>query len=183
MKLHKKNLLDGLFIGTILFFVLGMIHITLAVLGIICMVLPFLLRAWSGKKLWCTTYCPRASLFNKLLKPISLHLKSPKWLFSKKAKKAVLIFFFINLFFITMSTLMVALGRIEPMLYLRLFIAFKIPLALPQFITIDAPQYLMHLGYRFYSVMLTTTMVGLILGILYRPRAWCNICPIQTLTK
>ncbi len=180
MRQKNQNLL---FIGTIIFFIVGMIHITLALLGILCMVLPFILRAWSGKKLWCTTYCPRASLFNKLLKPIALNRKAPKWLFSKQAKKAVLVFFLINLFFITMSTLMVGLGRIEPMIYLRFLIAFKIPIELPQMFAWDAPNYLLHLGYRFYSMMLTTTTVGLMLGTLYRPRAWCNICPIQTLTK
>lgn len=183
MRQKKRNLLDWLFVGTIVFFVLGMIHITLALLGFICMVTPFILRARSGKKLWCTTYCPRASFFNTFLGPIALHLKAPKWLFSKETKKGVLMFFCINIVFITMSTIMVGLGRIEPMLFLRFLIVFTVPFELPQLISMDAPVFLMHLGYRFYSVMLTTTTVGVLLGILYRPRTWCNICPIQTLTK
>lgn len=78
---------------------------------------------------------------------------------------------------------MVGLGRMEPMIYLRYLIAFKIPFGLPQLFAWDTPNVLLHLGYRFYSMMLTTTTVGLFLGTLYRPRAWCNICPIQNFTK
>ena len=55
--------MDWLFLGTILFFILGVVHISFALLGFICMVTPFVLYLKTGKKLWCQIYCPRAALF------------------------------------------------------------------------------------------------------------------------
>jgi len=182
IKVQKVNLLDWLFMGTILFFGLSMIHVTFALFGILCAVTPFMMYAKTGKKLWCTTYCPRASLFSSLLRKVSLGMKTPDWLFTEKTKRSVIVFFCINLFFATMSTVMVALGRLEPMAFIRFLMAFQLPVELPQLINFAVPDYLLHLSYRVFSIMFSSTVVGLVLGILYKPRTWCGICPIQTLT-
>ena len=34
-----------------------------------------------------------------------------------------------------------------------------------------------------YSVMLTSTVLGLITMVLYKPRSWCVYCPMGTMTQ
>lgn len=181
--INLQNKYDWLFLGTIAFFTLGMVHIVFSWLGIICMVTPFIMAAQTGKKPWCNQpYCPRAHFFNRFLSRFSLKRKAPKGLFSEKTKNLVLRLFCINLFFAGMSTLMVYLGRLEPMLYLRFLMAFPMPFDLPQLLQLNLPEYLIHASYRLYSIMFTSTIVGVGLGLIYKPRTWCGICPIQTLT-
>jgi len=177
-----KRWKDWLFLGTLLFFGLSLINISFALVGVICMVLPFMMRLTARDKLWCKGYCPRASLFSKVLKPISLGIKAPDWLYTDKTKQLVLRLFCINLFFASMSTMMVFFGRIEPMNYVRFLMAFVVPIQLPQFITLNLPPFIIHFSYRIFSIMFTSSIIGIIIGILYRPRSWCAICPVQTLT-
>jgi hypothetical protein len=181
--INSQKKYDWLFIGTLAFFSLGMVHIIFSWLGVICMVTPFIMAARSGKKPWCTTpYCPRAHFFTRFLNRYSLKKKAPEGLFSEKTKQLVLRLFCINLFFASMSTLMVYLGRLEPMLYVRFLMAFPMPFDLPQLLELNLPQFLVHVSYRLYSIMFTSTIIGVGLGLIYKPRTWCGICPIQTLT-
>lgn len=180
--LKQIKWMDWLFLGTLLFFILGMVHISLALLGFICMVTPFVMALKTRKRLWCSGYCPRAALFTKLLSKVSLGLKPPKWLFTANTKQLVIGFFCINLGFVVMSTVMVALDRVAPMAFIRFLIFFQVPLELPQLLDLNVPDFITHLGYRIYSIMFTSTVIGLLLGFLYKPRTWCAVCPIQTLT-
>ncbi|HAS72931.1 MAG TPA: hypothetical protein DCS67_02170 [Clostridiales bacterium UBA8960] len=180
--MKKIKWIDWIFMGTLMFFVLSMVHISLALVGFICMLTPFVLYMKTRKKLWCTTYCPRAALFTKMLSKASLGMTPPTWLFSAKTKRMVVNFFCINLLFVVMSTVMVSMGRFEPMAYIRFLIAFPLPVQLPQLFSWVVPDVITHLGYRIFSVMFTSTVVGLVIGIMYKPRTWCGICPVQTLT-
>jgi hypothetical protein len=182
MKAKKVSAMDALWVITILFFSLGFVHIGFSLLGLFCMGIPFALYLKSGEKLWCKKYCPRASLFLRILRKISLKKPLPKGFTKQKVRTGVLIYFGVNVFFATMSTIMVRLGRIPPIDYVRFLIVFPIPVALPQLLQLTISPWLLHLSYRIYSMMLTSTTIGLIIGFLYVPRAWCVICPIQTLT-
>ena len=182
VKSNKINWKNALFLGTILFFILSLINISFAFLGIICVITPFYMVIKSGEKLWCTTYCPRASLFSKLFKKISLDLKPPEWLYKKETKRFVLNYFCINLVFIVFSSYMVAQNSIMPMNFVRLLMVFQIPVELPQLIHIALPDVISHIGFRIFSIMFTSTIIGMILGIMFKPRTWCAICPVQTLT-
>ncbi|MDD4451101.1 MAG: 4Fe-4S binding protein, partial [Sphaerochaeta sp.] len=62
--MNRKGLLPNLFYITLAYFALGIISILFANLALLCMALPFILLAKAKKKLWCQTYCPRASLLN-----------------------------------------------------------------------------------------------------------------------
>lgn len=172
MKLHNR-----FFFIPIVFFALGFINITFSIVGLICFITPFALYMEHKDKVWCKYYCPRAGFLNKLSK-ISLNLKRPRFL--RNMKKVMLYFFAINIFFATMSTIMVAIGRIEAVDYIRFLIIVPLT-SLPQLITLNAPDVFIHLGYRVYSIMFTTTVLGLLLGILYLPRTWCMVCPINTI--
>jgi len=172
------------YILTILFFALGFFNIIFAWFGFACMIIPFVLLAKDGKNTWCQNYCPRASLFTVLFKDKSLKAKcAPKWLTNGDAKWFFLIYFSLNLFILFMSTLMVFRGRIEPMEKVRFMIAFQLPWNIPQLLNINSiPNWAVHLSFRVYSMMFTTTVIGIVFGFIYRPRIWCTICPVNTLS-
>ena len=177
-----KSIQNQLFFITLLFFALGFIHISLSLLGIACFVLPFIQYIKYKDKVWCKYYCPRAGYFNRLIASLSFGLKAPKVLFSKKVKKGVVVYFAINLLFVTMSTVMVTLGRVAPIEQIRFMIVLALPFQMPQLLDLQVAPNVLHLSYRIYSMMLTSTIVGSILGVLYHPRTWCGLCPINTLT-
>jgi polyferredoxin len=161
----------------------GMINISFALIGFLCMILPFVLFFYAKDKLWCKYYCPRAGLFTKLLSKVSLNKKMPKWLTAKKTKNIVLIYYGINMLIATKSSIMVANGLAEPMEVLRFFIFFKMPFSLPQLLDLSLSPLVAHVSYRLYSMMFTSIVIGLGFGITFRPRTWCIICPVQTLTS
>lgn len=178
----KKRWTSNLYIVTIIFFTFGFFNIIFAWFGFACMIIPFVLLAKDNKKTWCKNYCPRASLFTVLFKNKSYTGKAvPRWL--TKGKGALLIYFSLNLFILFMSTLMVFRGRIEAMGKVRFMIIFQLPWNMPQLLNISSiPNWAVHLSFRIYSMMFTTTVIGMILGFMYRPRMWCTICPINTLS-
>ena len=38
-------------------------------------------------------------------------------------------------------------------------------------------------AFGFFGVMLTSTVLGLVTMILFRPRSWCVYCPMGTMTQ
>ncbi len=177
-----KNIQNQLFWITLLFFLIGMIHISFSIIGILCFVLPFVLYFRYRNKVWCKKICPRSGYFNKIISKINIGLNPPRWFAKMGLKKAVLIYFAVNLFFVTMSTIMVSIGRINPIEQIRFLILFALPIELPQILELYMPAPLIHLGYRLYSMMFTSLIIGSVLGIVYKPRTWCSICPVNTLT-
>jgi polyferredoxin len=148
------------------------------------MILPFALLARDKKKTWCQNYCPRASLFQTLFKGRSLTGKiGPNWLIRGKAKWVILGYFSINLFILAMSSVMVFKGSKAPLEKIRFLLAFQLPWEIPQFLKLGAmPNGIVHLSFRMYSMMFTTTVIGLILALIFKPRTWCTVCPINTIS-
>lgn len=173
-----------LFLITVSFFALGFINIIFAWFGLACLILPFVFLFKDRKKTWCQKYCPRANLFTVLFNDRSLTgTGGPHWLVKGKGKWFVLTYFCINLFVITMSTIRVSMDLMEPVERIRFLIAFLIPWQMPQFLSLGpVPDWMLHLSYRIYSMMFTTTVLGLLLGWLFYPRTWCKVCPIGTLS-
>jgi len=180
----KKNWTNYLFVVTILFFSLGFFNIIFAWMGFACMILPFVFLARDKKKTWCQKYCPRASLFTVLLKGRSLTGKAaPNWLVKGKAKWIMLVYFSFNLFVLFMSTFMVVSGKRYPLEKIRFLMAFQLPWDIPQLLNMSPfPDWAVHLSFRIYSMMFTTTILGLLLGWIFLPRTWCTICPINTVS-
>lgn len=168
-----------------MFFGLGFINILFAWLGFACLILPFVLLAKNKRKTWCQGYCPRASLFEVLFRKRSLTGKAaPNWLVRGKAKWFVLVYFGFNLFVLTLSTVMVSFGRRAPIDKIRFLIAFKLPWNIPQLFDFGVfPNWTVHLSFRIYSMMLTTTVLGLLLAWIFRPRTWCTVCPVNTISN
>lgn len=170
-------------IFTLLLFTIGLFNIIFAWLGFLCMMIPFIILFTTKKNKWCQSYCPRANLFTVLFKN-TRNRPLPNWLKKKWVKEAVLTYFLLNMLVLTLSTTMVFLSRIEPIESIRLLMAFRLPWDLPQLINLPyIPTWAIHLSFRIYSMMLTTTIIGLILGLRYKPRTWCTICPVMTLSN
>ena len=45
------------------------------------------------------------------------------------------------------------------------------------------PDWVAQFSFGFYSLMLTSTLIGLIVMVLYKPRTWCTFCPMGTMTQ
>ena len=45
------------------------------------------------------------------------------------------------------------------------------------------PLWMSQFAFGFYSVMLTSTILGLVTMVLFRPRSWCVYCPMGTMTQ
>lgn len=100
-----------------------------------------------------------------------------------KGKWILLTYFCFNLFVVTMSTIRVSRDLMEPLERVRFLIAFILPWEMPQLINIGlVPDWVLHLSFRIYSMMFTTTILGLVLAWLFYPRTWCRVCPINTLS-
>ena len=174
-----------LYIATILFFLLGFFNMLFAWMGLMCMILPFLLLAKDKSKTWCHKLCPRAKLFTVLFRGNSITGRAaPRWLTHGKAKWFVLGYFCVNLFVMALSTVMVFNGKRDAMEAVRFLIAFQFPWEMPQLLEFGAmPGWAIHFAFRFYSMMLTTTVIGIALGWVYKPRTWCAICPVNTISS
>lgn len=180
----KPNRTDYFFLLTIMFFSLGFFNIIFAWLGWACLILPFIFLVKDKKKTWCNKYCGRSSLFRALFQGRSLTGGfGPDWLVKGRGKWIMLTYFCFNFFVLTMSTIRVSLGKMEPVEQVRFLIAFPLPWSMPQILTIGLfPDWAVHLSFRIYSMMFTTTILGLILAWLFMPRTWCRICPVNTLS-
>jgi hypothetical protein len=178
MRNHKY-----LFLITLTFFALGFMNIHFALLGIICMTVPIILLLVNKQKTWCQGYCPRASLFSTCGKLPMRFDKTPPAFFRNNVKTILMIYFGISLFFITVSTIRVATGTIPSMNFLKFLIVIPIRWEMPQLLEFfNIAPWITHLSYRLYSMMMTTTILGLILAFVYKPRTWCTVCPIATVS-
>jgi len=95
----------------------------------------------------------------------------------------MLAYFLFSLFNIISSTVKVGLNKMQTTEAVRILTFIPVTKHLPQlFEAENILPWLTQLSYSFYSMMLTTTILGLILAFVYKPRTWCTICPISTVS-
>lgn len=136
------------YIIIIAFFILGIINIRFGILGIVCMGAP-LYHAFKGRgKIHCSKYCPRGSFLGKFLSKLSLGHTLPKWLRTKKAKTIILL------------------------------IMMTVFSSVLTFAIISHGFHFVVISKVFYRFMLMSFIVGIVTGIIYKPRSWCQICPM-----
>lgn len=172
-----------LWIASLLYLTLGFFNILFAWLGMICFLVPLLMAALGKEKGYCNGYCGRGQLFGILGKRFSLHLPIPSWLYSKAFRYGFLAFFmamFLNMVF---STYLVFVGKGTLKETVTLLWSFRLPWS---FAASQAPfvaDWVKQFAFGFYSVMLTSTVLGLVTMVLFRPRSWCVYCPMGTMTQ
>ncbi|MBP1744588.1 MAG: putative rane protein [Firmicutes bacterium] len=184
----NKKWYDYLWILSAAYMVLGFVNIMSAWLGLICFLVPVLISAVKGNKSYCSRYCGRGQLFDLLGSRFNLSRRKdiPAFLRSKWFRYGFLLFFmamFANMIFMTYLVFRGA-GSLKEVV--TLLWAIRMPWdwaygggAAAHWAAHWAAQF----AFGFYSLMLTSTTLGLITMAMYKPRSWCVYCPMGTMTQ
>lgn len=179
----KKHWYDYLWIFSSVYLVLGFVNILFAWLGLLCFLIPIMIALLGGNKLYCNRYCGRGQLFTLLGSKIGLSRKKdiPAFLRSKWFRYGFLVFFmtmFLQMLFVTW---LVFSGTQNLGEFVTLLWTFQLPWHWAYHGTSIAP-WIAQFAFGFYSVMLTSTLLGMMTMILFKPRSWCVYCPMGTMT-
>ena len=90
--------------------------------------------------------------------------------------------FFLTMFGIMIFNTYLVFAGAELKQVVTLLWTFKLPWHWAYHGTIIAP-WVAQYAFGFYSVMLTSTLLGLITMVLFKPRSWCVYCPMGTMTQ
>lgn len=179
-----KKWYDYLWIASVLYLILGFFNILYAWLGMLCFLIPLIISLTKGNKAYCNKYCGRGQLFTILGKKFGLSRNKPipNWIRSKWFRYGFLSFFmimFVQMIFNTVLVLQEVRSLSE---VVKLLWTFKIPWGWA-YHTTNVPLWISQFAFGFYSMMLTSTILGIITMLLYKPRSWCVYCPMGTMTQ
>ncbi len=179
----KKHWYDYLWILTITYFVLGFFNIMFAWLGMLCFMIPLLFAIIGGNKLYCNRYCGRSQLLDILGGEFKLSFNKsvPGWLRSYGFRYGFLLFFmgmFANMLY---STYLVFAGAQSVNQAVSLLWTFNIPWHWAY--SGSSSDWMGQFAFGFYSIMLTSTVLGIITMLLFKPRSWCVYCPMGSMTQ
>lgn len=176
----SKKWNDYLWIASLTYLFLGLFNILFAWLGLICFITPLAISIIKGNKAYCNYYCGRGQLFGILGQKVSLNRTPPKFLRTKWFRYAFLTFFMTMFILMLYSTFKVFQGK-ELNQVITILWTFKMPW---QWVDVSfVSPFIAQFAFGFYSVMLTSTILGLITMVLFRPRTWCVYCPMGTMTQ
>ncbi|HIX30071.1 MAG TPA: 4Fe-4S binding protein [Candidatus Blautia stercoravium] len=182
--MKKTHWYDYLWIWTIVYFVLGFFNILFAWLGMIDFLVPVVLAVFGGNKWFCNHFCGRGQLFTKLGAgcKCSRNKPAPRWLSSGWFRYGFLIFFLAMFGNMLFQTYMVAGGARSLKEVIQLFWTFRVPWGWT-YTAGMVPDWAAQFSFGFYSLMLTSTIIGFFVMFLYKPRTWCTFCPMGTMTQ
>ena len=179
----KKKWNDYLWIWTVLYFGLGFFNILFAWLGMIDFLVPLFIAIFGGGKAFCNRYCGRGQLFTQIgCLGCSRKKQAPKFLASKWFRYGFLVFFLTMFGVMVFQTYLVAAGAQSLREALKLLWTIRVPWGW----TYEAgtvSDWVAQFAFGFYSMMLTSTIIGLIVMALFKPRTWCTFCPMGTMTQ
>lgn len=180
----KKRWYDYLWIATLCYLLLGFFNIIFAWLGLLCFFIPLIISIGGGGKSYCNRYCGRGKLFSILGGKFSLsHNRDiPAWMRSRYFRYGFLAFFMTMFAMMVFNTYLVFSGVATMREVVTLLWTFKVPWSFALH-TMALPAWAVQFAFGFYSVMLTSTILGLITMALYKPRSWCVYCPMGTMTQ
>lgn len=179
---QKKTWADYLWIVELSYLTLGFFNILFAWLGLIFFITPLLIAIFGGSKAYCNRFCGRGQLFSLLGNKLKLSRKAtpPKFLHSNWFRYGFLTFFMIMFGRMLYSTYKVFSGAPLKQTVTLLW-TFKLPW---EWAKIDmAAPWIAQFAFGFFSVMLTSTILGFLTMVLFRPRSWCVYCPMGTMTQ
>ena len=91
--------------------------------------------------------------------------------------------FFFTMFFVMLwNTYLVFVGERSLGQKIKLLWTFKVPWHWAYHGTVFSDG-VAQFAFGFYSIMLTSTILGFITMILFKPRSWCVYCPMGTMTQ
>lgn len=183
MKNKKKTIWDYMWIISLVYLLLGFFNILFAWLGLLCFLIPLIISISGGGKAYCNTYCGRGQLLDLMGNKLNLsrHKSIPKFLKSKWFRYGFLTFFMSMFVVMLFNTYLVFAGAKDLKEVIQILWSFKVPWKIANTSMFNPWVYQFALG--FYSMMLTSTILGVITMILYKPRSWCVYCPMGTMTQ
>lgn len=179
---QKKKWYDFFWIWCLLYFVLGYFNILFAWLGMFDFLTPLLFAVFGGNKFFCHHLCGRSQLLTLIPKiKQGRNNPTPVWMASKKFRYGFLLFFLAMFGNIVYQTWKV-FGGASVRQAITLFWTFRLPWDWA-YTAKSSPEWVAQFAFGFYSLMLTSALIGLILMVLYKPRSWCAFCPMGTITQ
>ena len=175
--------IEHLWIVTCVYLARGLFNILFAWLGLIFFFAPLIIAVFWQSKAYCTI-CDRGRLFNLLGHRfrLSRNRPMPAWLKSLPFRYGFLLFFWAVFIAILVKTVLVFASLKDPVSAVTLFWTWDVPWhwAVPE---TDVPAWAVQFAFGFYSLMLTSTLIGLICMLLFKPRSWCVFCPMGSMTQ
>ena len=182
--MKTKKWYNYLWIWTVVYFALGFFNILFAWLGMIDFLVPLGFALFGGNKHFCNRYCGRGQLFARLggRCKCSANKPTPRWMTSAWFRYGFLVFFLTMFGVMIFNTYLVASGADSLKEALKLFWTIRVPWGWT-YSGSPWPDWIAQFAFGFYSMMLTSTLIGLIVMGLFKPRSWCAFCPMGTMTQ
>lgn len=182
--MKQKHWYDYLWIFSSVYLLLGFVNILFAWIGLLCFFIPLIIAFAGGGKAYCGRYCGRGQLFSLLGDRLGLSRKGecPAFLRSKWFRYGFLVFFFTMFGLMLWNTILVFGGARNLSEVVTLFWTFKLPWQWAHTIR-SVPTWVAQFAFGFYSVMLTSTLLGMLTMLIWKPRTWCVYCPMGTMTQ
>lgn len=179
----KKYWYDYLWIASTTYLILGIFNILFAWLGLICFILPLFISIFGGNKAYCNKYCGRGQLFQLLGGKLGLSRNKniPSWLRSTWFRYGFLLFFMLMFSQMLFTTWLVFAGAKSMHEVVKILWTINVPWQWVN--TANVTPWVAQFAFGFYSVMMTSTILGLITMYLFKPRSWCVYCPMGTMTQ
>ena len=183
MKQQKQHWYNYLWIWSVIYFAMGFFHILFAWLGLISFFLPLAFAIGKGSKGFCNRYCDRGQLLRMLgsQKGFSRKKDMPEWMKGKFFRYGFMLFFLAMFGNMLFGTYQVFHGVANLREVVTLFWTFDVPW---QFAYGGATEpWVAQFAFGFYSLMLTSAILGILTMLFYKPRSWCVYCPMGTMTQ
>lgn len=183
MKNKKKTIVDYMWILSATYLILGLFNILFGWIGLLCFLIPLMISILGGGKAYCNTYCGRGQLLDQMGNTLNLSRKKdiPKFLRSKWFRYGFLTFFMTMFVVMLFNTYLVFSGAADLKEVIKILWTFKVPWNWVD--TSMVAPWVAQFAFGFYSMMLTSTILGIITMVLYKPRSWCVYCPMGTMTQ
>lgn len=180
----KKPWYDYLWIISIVYLLLGFFNILFAWFGLLCFTIPLLISLVGGGKTYCNRFCGRGQLLSLLGGRFGLSRRKdiPQFLRSRPFRYGFLLFFLVMFSQMVWSTWLVLDGTRTLGQFVKLLWTFRLPWHWAYHGSAVSP-WIAQFAFGFYSLMLTSTVLGLVTMVLFKPRSWCVYCPMGTMTQ
>ena len=180
----KKYWYDFLWIYSVLYLALGFFNILFAWLGVIEFFIPLVLSLTKWDKFFCNDVCGRGQLFDLLGNKLKLSRKRKPPLFFSTSwfRYAFLSFFMIMFILMIITTVNIFQGVENLKEVVTILWTFKVPwkFASPN---LKLSPWIIQFAFGMYSIMFTSSILGFVTMLIYRPRTWCVYCPMGTMTQ
>lgn len=180
--LKQKCWYDYLWIFSAVYFALGLFNILFAWLGLICFITPLLMAIIGGNKAYCNRFCGRGQLFELLGGRLGIsRKKAPPGFLSSQWFRYGFLTFFMSMFFVMIYSIYLVFAGTTLKEAVTLLWVFKFPWNWVD--TSFVSPWIAQFAFGFYGVMLTSSVLGLVTMLLFKPRSWCVYCPMGTMTQ